>query len=293
MLASPLVIVTGASGFIGRKTIQVMVRRDWQVIAVVRRDRAVPGVRTVELDLSQSGTGLVEAIGTTPDAVLHLAATVPGADEAPDTEETAEQTRRIDRNVCDAMRHWDAYAIYTGGCSFYAGTGTEPKTETAPIQAYSPYLKAKIDGERLFLGLNRSASARVSSPFGPGQPLHAVAGRFVSRAAAGQPLEVWGSGSREQDFLHVDDIAEFFVQAIEQGATGAINVAAGQATTMLELAALVSEAVGGVEIIAGKHIDPQDGETARFDISKATRTLRWSPTVALRDGIERLMHDGA
>ncbi len=266
-------------------------QRQWKVLAIVRRGHAIPGATTLEADLAQDGRHLVEAVETVPDAVVHLAAAVPRPNELPDSEETAERTRRIDQNVYEAVRHWDAHAIYAGGCSFYVNDNPELKTEASPVAARSPYLKAKLEGERLFLGLDRGASARLSSPFGPGQPRHAVLGRFVTRALAGKPLEVWGNGDREQDFLHVDDVAEFIVQAIEQSAKGAINVAAGEATTMRALAELVSEVAGGAPVHLAAQADPRDGESARFDISKAFEVLNWSPKTNLRDGLKRLVRN--
>ena len=62
-----------------------------------------------------------------------------------------------------------------------------------------------------------------------------VVRRFVERASRGEALLYWGSGARQQDFIHADDVAGACQAALEhQG--GTFNVASGKTVTMRELA---------------------------------------------------------
>ena len=116
-----------------------------------------------------------------------------------------------------------------------------------------------------------------------------VLARFITAALSGQPIELWGDGSREQDFISVRDIAAAMALAVGSGLSGVYNVASGRPVTMRELARRVLEQTGsGVGVRQVGRPDPQDGCPARYAIDRLGAAVGWAPRIALVDEIAAL-----
>ena len=99
---------------------------------------------------------------------------------------------------------------------------------------------------------------------------------------------VWGSGNQGRAFVHVDDVVEALVLALEKGwGHGWIQIGPSECTSIREIALTIAE-------ISGKQIRPffdtskPEGDKARSaDYSKAKEILGWEPKVSLRDGLRQ------
>lgn len=99
---------------------------------------------------------------------------------------------------------------------------------------------------------------------------------------------VWGSGNQGRAFVHVDDVVDALVLALEKGwGHGWIQIGPSECTSIREIALTVAE-------ISGKPIKPffdtskPEGDKARSaDFSKAREILGWEPKVSLRDGLKQ------
>src|SRR5690606_29156578 len=98
-------------------------------------------------------------------------------------------------------------------------------------------------------------------------------------------MEIWGSGSPRREFLHVDDLADacvFLLQTYSDAEP--INVGTGSDVTILELAQLVSEAVGFEGEITRDTSKP-DGTPRKLMSSARLNALGWNARIDLREGI--------
>ncbi len=111
------------------------------------------------------------------------------------------------------------------------------------------------------------------------------------RKALNYPEEdfvVWGSGNQGRAFVHVDDVVEALVLALQKGwGHGWIQIGPTECTSIREIALTVAE-------ISGKPIKPffdtskPEGDKARSaDFTKARAILGWEPKVSLRDGLKQ------
>lgn len=111
------------------------------------------------------------------------------------------------------------------------------------------------------------------------------------RKALNYPEEdfvVWGSGNQGRAFVHVDDVVEALVLALQKGwGHGWIQIGPSECTSIREIALTVVE-------ISGKPIKPffdtskPEGDKARSaDFTKAREILGWEPKVSLRDGLKQ------
>ena len=189
--------------------------------------------------------------------------------------------------MIDLANRQGARVVYASTCSLYDPVGSNEKTEDdGALRSDTPYRLAK-KRDRASTSLRRSRSN--FSPFGPRWTRHVRLYRaavFHSNGAIGGTIEVWGSGSREQNFVFADDVADFIWRAMRADAAGLYNVA-GAAVSMRKLARLVVQTIQRGRYEMATAPDPLDGQTARYSGALAWRDLAWQPTTPLEEGIRR------
>lgn len=291
--ASKRILVTGATGLIGRSVAARLRHAGYQVTATFWNGCPPdlgPEVVWRQVDLRRSGSlGDLSA----QSAIAHCAATLPARFDR--SGEEAAANLAIDDSVFGQAESWASALVYASGASLYdqaeSPGGTAGWCEHDPISPSGAYLLQKAAAEERGLKLAQRTGApftalRISAPYGPGQAGKTVLQRFMRQALAGEPLKYLGRGTRRQDFTYVDDVAEAFEAALK-GTGGIYNIATGRPITMCGLASLVAELAGaGPDVImASGEPDPQEGWPARFDISRARQVLGWAPRTSLRQGI--------
>jgi nucleoside-diphosphate-sugar epimerase len=211
------------------------------------------------------------------EVVVHCAALVPTNPDHPDTPDSAAGTAAVDATVFRAALATGARVVYLSTCGLYDPRTLEPKSEVSRVVPRSPYFSAKLAGEQLFGRLPGTTVLRLSGPVASGMRPHLVLPRFVAAALRGETLTLWGSGSREQDFIAVDDIARLVRLVVDDpAASGIYNAASGRPITMRALADLVVATVRSGAVALADRADPLDGETARYLVEKAGG-LGWVP----------------
>src|SRR6266508_2559235 len=230
------VLVTGASGFIGRHVVRALLDASWDVVALVR-DRSVPaeiqGARTERGDVTDTASyrSLLKDCG----AVCHLAAYVPAA-AGPDT---LEECMRVNAAATGRLA-FEAAAVpgmrfvFFGAGNVYAPSG-RPATEDAPVYPRGPaaaYLVSKLAGEMLVEQIRETrglhaVSLRIASPYGPGMRQGSSATTFMERAARGETLVVKDGGRHAADLIWVGDVGVVSLRALEGTAQGVFNIGSG------------------------------------------------------------------
>lgn len=137
--------------------------------------------------------------------------------------------------------------------------------------------------------------ARVTNPYGPGQPkgrtAYGVINRLIHLALANDALTIYGDGRQLRDYVHVDDVVDaLLIMARADAANGrAFNVASGVGTSLIDVSNQIIRIAGGghVQHVAWPALAEQI-ETGDFvaDISRAKRELGWQPARALGPGLE-------
>lgn len=127
---------------------------------------------------------------------------------------------------------------------------------------------------------------RPFSGYGGDQDLDYPFPSFIQRALRrDDPFEVWGDGEQIRDFIHVDDVVNGALAAVEHGIMGPVNLCTGRGTSFNELARLVTAAVGYAPQL--KHrLDAPVG--VRHRVGDPTQLLKfYTPRVSLEEGVAR------
>ncbi|HEX8131072.1 MAG TPA: NAD-dependent epimerase/dehydratase family protein [Pyrinomonadaceae bacterium] len=188
------------------------------------------------------------------------------------------------------------FSVHCPHCN--RATTPAPTPEHAPIGGETVYAITKVDQERLVLTWGRqtgvpAVALRYSCTYGPRQsiynPYTGVIAIFCTRLLNGQPPVLYEDGEQTRDFSFVEDIARAnLLAATTDKLDGlAANVGSGEATSIREIARLISEALNvPIEAVAQGEFRP--GEM-RHLISDTTliRAAGYEPQVSLATGIRR------
>lgn len=172
------------------------------------------------------------------------------------------------------------------------GSALNETAATHPRNAYG-VSKLAIEHYLRLLGQQdnglRTVSLRISNPYGQGQRANRGQGFIAAamqNAMSGTPMEIWGDGSVERDFLHVKDVAHAFLRAESEGdLPSVINIGSGVGVSMRKVLGLVEAATGrkiNTTYLEGRTIDVKRNV---LDISCAAQALDWRPAVTLTDGL--------
>ncbi|WP_336488778.1 NAD-dependent epimerase/dehydratase family protein [Methylobacterium nigriterrae] len=176
-----------------------------------------------------------------------------------------------------------------------------PTPEWKTPSLASVYALTKHVQERLTLTLSpvygmEGVALRLWNVYGPGQalsnPYTGVLAIFASRLHNGRPPMIFEDGEQRRDFVHVEDVAEAFVLALEHPrAPGNVyNVGSGQNWSVREVAEILARAMGK------PHLEPEIIAQARTgdirhciaDIGKIRRELGFAPRRDFAEGVAEL-----
>lgn len=173
--------------------------------------------------------------------------------------------------------------------------------EEKPLFPTSVYAVSKQDQEQYCLAVGRAykiptVAFRYFNVYGTRQslsnPYTGVCAIFSSRLLNNQAPTIFEDGEQSRDFVHVSDIVQANLLALEtdKGDYHAMNVGTGQATSVKEIAELLAKGLGksiGPEIV-GKY---REGDIRHCiaDISKSKQLLGYEPQITLEAGLTELL----
>lgn len=168
---------------------------------------------------------------------------------------------------------------------------SEPfREEDSTDRPLSPYAASKKAAEELchsyhhLYGLDVTV-LRFFTVYGPaGRPDMSVF-RFIKWIDAGERVTVYGDGLQERDFTYVDDIARGTVAALALSGFNVINLGGDRPVQLREMIRLVEGLLGKKADLSYSPADLTDVPATWADVSKARRTLKWSPQTQLEDGL--------
>jgi len=211
----------------------------------------------------------------------------------------------IEANVIEAAHRADvAKLLFLGSSCIYPKFAPQPIPEDALLTgALEPtnewYAIAKIAGIKLCQAYRAQhgrdyISAMPTNLYGPGDNFdlnssHVMPALMrkahVAKMSGADTLTIWGSGTPRREFLHVDDLADACVFLLkEYSGTSHVNVGSGSDVTILELAEMVSRAVGFSGEIVRDESKP-DGTPRKLMSDALIGSLGWQVRIPLDEGI--------
>lgn len=298
------VLVVGGAGYIGSHAARALRRAGYQVIIYDNLStgfrRLVQGFELIEGDITDQGK--MERVLSRVDAVMHFAAFAYVG-------ESVENPRKYFRNnAVDALSLLNSsvdagvrHFVFSSTCAVYGVPEKVPITEQTPREPVNPYGASKLFFENALEAYSRAygmRSARLryfnaagADESGETGELHDPETHLIPLALRasmpdGPELNVFGSdyptpdGTCLRDYIHVNDLADAHVRALqylEQGGESiALNLGTGRGNSVLEVIQAAEKATGHP---VRRKIGPRragDPPTLVADATKAQKVLDWT-----------------
>ncbi len=287
------VLITGISGFIGRKLAEFLIDKGYEVYGISRDNSDLEGIKSYSIDLTKENRSIVKIMDKA-DAVVHLAAVLRHDEES---KKIYENNMLITKNVLNAFEISNARKfIFISSTKVYGKLEKIPSDENEPIKPFSDYGRAKADAEQLILASYENSKKeyiilRCTFVYGPKQGKNFIIPTIINQIKEGDIVRLLNSNIK-RDFLYYKDLLEAVKLAIDKrfGKIKIYNVATSKAVSIREI----------INIIAGfysKSITVKDkadslkeeGIVEEFDIGKIKKDLGWAPMYPIEEGLNRIL----
>ncbi len=298
------ILVTGAAGFLGSHLCERLINEGHKVVGI---DNFFTGKkRNVAHLLSHPCFELREHDIVKPftdetgfDEIYNLACPASPIHYQYDPVQTTKTCVHGAINMLDLARTSGARILQASTSEVYGDPEIHPQPEhyrgnVSSIGPRACYDEGKRCAESLFFDYHREYGlpikvVRIFNTYGPRMdPLDGrVVSNFIVKALVGDDITIYGDGSQTRSFCFVDDLIDGFIRMMATGddQTGPVNLGNPEEFTMLELADLVTKAIGSRSKTAFLPLPKDDPTRRRPDITLAKAMLGWSPMMPLRLGL--------
>jgi nucleoside-diphosphate-sugar epimerase len=286
-----LVLVTGASGFVGHPAAEALLARGFEVHAIGRRLADLPaGVTAHAVDLLDPAgiEALLAAIR--PNQLLHLAWDVtPGHyARAPENLDWVAASLRLYRAF---VASGGQRLVVAGTCMEYDWSSDLLDEAATPIRPVTLYGTAKDALHRILAAASVQdgvslAWGRLFFMYGPREAPNRLVRDAAQALLRGEPA-LCGAGSAERDFMHVADVGGALAATLDSAHVGPVNIAIGSCVPVRVVVQTLARLIGRPELVRlGARLAPEN-EPPRLAASvKVLRdSVGFTPRFALADGL--------
>jgi nucleoside-diphosphate-sugar epimerase len=287
------VLVTGASGFIGRQCLPVLVAKGYDVHALSRRQLAtpLPGVSWHELDFLRQGAPSEVMQHVQPEFLLHLAwYAVPG--KFWEARENIDWVRASLELLSAFAANNGKRVIAAGSCAEYEINAGECLEEKTPLLPATLYGTCKHAFGRILDSFTRrtdlsSAWGRIFFLYGPYEHPSRLIAYVVQSLLRGEPA-LCSESKQVLDYMHVEDAASAFVTLLESEIQGPVNIASGRPVMVRDLLQEIGMQLGRPELIRlGERKSSSEVSRIWANVDRLTREVGWKPHYDLASGIHQ------
>jgi len=287
----PRVLVTGATGFIGRPTVDALQAQDVEVHAFVRGALNAPGVHAHRVDLLDAPAVSRAVADIRPSHLVHLAWDLSDYQGAHHLAWARASLHLLEQFQAQGGRR----GVLAGSCfeyDFSYGYCTEHLTPTRPHTLYG---QAKNSVSRLAhafadtVGLSL-ATARIFFVYGPGQPSRQLIPHVIQSLLDGQIAECT-HGEQVRDYLHVSDVAAACTALLQSEVEGVVNVGSGEATRLRDMIYTVADALDARSLVAlgAREAQPGDPPLLLANPTRLHDEVGWAPTFTVEAGLRHTL----
>lgn len=306
------ILVTGGTGYIGSVTIRRLLAAGHQIsvfdnVERGHRESMAPGVPLTVGDLRHADEIKAAMKAFKPDAVMHFAAYALVGESMRQPELYFNNNVTGGCNLLDAMRENDVKRIvFSSSCATYGEPGTDLISEDTPQCPTNPYGESKLMFEKIlkwnakihglsYMALRYFNACGATDELGEDHrvPCETHVIPLVLRVALGQApcAKIFGDdyntpdGSCIRDYVHVTDLADAHLRAIESDIVGAVNLGTGHGYSVKEIVESARRVTGHAVPAEVTPRRPGDPDKLVAKVGLAEKLLGWKASYTEIDAI--------
>ena len=303
-------LVTGAAGFIGARTSEMLIEQGHTVVGIdnvndaydprikeyrLKKLQALPGFKFHQRDISEKSC--IELFRDEKfDGVIHLAARAGVRFSVENPWVFLETNVTGTLNMLEVCRQYGCKKfVMASTSSIYGENPPYPTPETASSsEPMQPYAASKKGAEALAHSYHHLYGIDVSilrffTVYGPAGRPDLAHLRFVQWISEGKPVRINGDGNHSRGFTYIDDIARGTILALKSVGFEAFNLGGHEVITVINLIRLMEDIIGKKAVVQYGPANPADMLTNQADVTKAGTMLGWEPQVDMRAGVTKLI----
>ncbi|WP_239615886.1 NAD-dependent epimerase/dehydratase family protein [Cohnella mopanensis] len=285
------VLITGASGFVGKHVVDELILNGYEVHAISRQDHPdTEGTKWHKCDLfsERQVKDLLQLIR--PEYLMHLAwEATPGQ-----YMRSLENYRWVQASLA-LLRIFHQIggqrALIAGSCAEYKWNGGSLEEYSSDLTYDSPYAACKNYMRDLSFHYAQQTSmslawGRLFFLYGPHEPKNRLVPMVISSLLNEEDAKCT-EGKHRRDFLFVADAAAALVAILRSNQNGVFNIASGDAVEVRSIINDISHRLGKANLVRfGAIANPNEADQVQADVTRL-RSLGWTPKVGIGEGLDR------
>jgi len=287
------VLLTGASGFIGRHCIPLLISHGYEVHAITSKEVPPnqPSVKWHSLNLLETKAVDSFMAEVKPTHLLHLAWDVmPG--KYLTASENLPWVQASLNLILNFQQQGGQRVVIAGTCFEYDWQYGYCKESITPLVPNTFYGTCKHSLQTILAAFAQqtqlsSAWGRIFFLYGPHEYPQRLVSSVINALLKNQPAKC-SHGNQIRDFLHVQDVASAFVALLDSEITGAVNIASGIPVTLKSVIFEIANLIGNPELVQLGAISspPNEPHLLVGDIGRLENEIKWQPKYSLSQGLQ-------
>ena len=296
--------VTGGAGFVGNNIARLLISKGYEVIVIdnlhtgkkENLEDILENIQFQQIDV-RNFEELRDALKDV-DGIFHEAALTVVQESFEKTDEYFDVNVHGTENILKIANEYKIKVVFASSSAIYGDSEKIPISEESKKEPINPYGETKLQNEILAEKYAKKGTKviglRYFNIFGKGQTgsYAGVITKFLEKIFLNEELDIFGDGKQTRDFIHVYDIAEINLIAMQSDIDfGFFNIGAGTAISINDLAKTMIELSNKKLKINYKKPLKGDIKQSVADTQNTEKIFGWKSKISLKNGLGNLLDE--